>query len=82
MAQLLRALAALVEDQVTFPECVWQLIAFYNSSSRGSNSHFCPPQALDMCVVHIKTGRQNLIYIKNISLYKRNYNSIKIILDP
>lgn len=41
-SQLLKALAALLEEQIQFPALSWQFPTVYNSSSRKPNIIFCP----------------------------------------
>lgn len=42
MGQLLGALAALPEDTGSIPAHTWKLAAMYNSSSKVSDTFFCP----------------------------------------
>jgi len=61
MAQWLRALLVLVEDQDLAPRTTWWLTIICNSSSRGSDVFFRPPWVLGMYVIyiHVHTCTQN-----------------------
>ena len=69
MAQQLKALGALAEDQgLKSRHPTWQLITIYNSSSKGCN----PFSGLGIYVMHRKACSQTLI---NINTNNNNMNT-------
>lgn len=68
MAQQLRVLAILVEDQASVPRTHQQLTTVYNFSSRVSDAFFWSPQAIDAHYTQIYKQENPHTSKKNIKM--------------
>ena len=63
MAQTLREMAALEEDQGLSTASTWRLTTTCNSSSSGSNALFWPVLSLYVCGAHTYTQAKHVKYV-------------------